>query len=56
MQAIETLRHRAGLIRGNWEELYSYLFTKREVSAGTYGKLEGSRDLEVVTARYIFAL
>lgn len=55
-QAIETLRHRAELIRGNWQERYLYLFTKRDVSAGTHKKIEGLRGLEVVTARDIFAL
>ena len=45
-----------GLIRGNWGERYLCLFTKREVSAGTYSKLEGIPDLKVLTARDIFAL
>lgn len=55
-QAIEALRHRANLIRGSWKERYFYLFTKGDVSAGTRKKLEGVQDLEVVTARDIFAL
>ena len=54
-QAIETLRHRAALVRGGWQERYFYLFTKGDVSAGTRKKLEGAPDLEVVTAGDIFA-
>ena len=53
-QAIETLRHRAELIRGGWQERYFYLFTKGDVSAGTRKKLEGAPDLKVVTASDIF--
>lgn len=52
-EAIRTLEHRAGLVKGTWDAWY-YLFTKHDVSEGTRRKAQENERLRIVTADEVF--
>lgn len=54
-EALQTLEHRSGLIGGNWNERFLYLFAKQSASEGTVAKAATNPHLQIVSAREMYA-